>query len=94
MERHRDRDRYIYPHHASFNLLYKSSGGSTVPGENRGAVSVFVPVHKLDGFAGIVDAYDTKDRAKNLLTINPHARPDVVEKTTSDEKGLLNARQR
>src|SRR6476620_5262858 len=89
---HRHRDWNIYPDHPSFHLLHKRPGGSTVACENRGTVPVLMPVHELQRFSCIADPYDTKNRAKNLLPIDSHSGPDVVEKTATEKKSFSDGR--
>src|ERR1700722_2800601 len=86
---HRNRNRHIYPHHPGFHLSHESPGRCPVPRINRGAISILMFVDELESRSGIVDAHNTENRTKNFLSINPHRRPHVVEKTATEKKSLF-----
>mmetsp|Transcript_15608 Transcript_15608/g.42587 ORF Transcript_15608/g.42587 Transcript_15608/m.42587 type:complete len:321 (-) Transcript_15608:482-1444(-) len=89
--RHRYRNGHVDAHHAHLNLTSECACHATIRGETRDAVTELVFVDQFDGSREVGHSHDAQHWSEDLLAVDLHLGPHVVEQRAAKEKAFLAA---
>ncbi len=87
--RHRHGNRHVDAHHPDLDLVLEAPGGTTVVGEDRGAVAVGVGVDEVERLVVGLRADDREHRTEDLLVVALHSWLHVVDEARVQKEALV-----